>query len=281
MPIAIEQVEAHESFGGVQGIYRHSSTVTGCTMTFSVFVPAQASAQARPVVTYLSGLSCTHANVTEKGDYRRAAAEAGLIVVCPDTSPRGQGVADDESYDLGQGAGFYVDATRQPWSSHYRMESYIAEELPELIAAEFPVDVSRQGIFGHSMGGHGALTLALRHPGLWRSVSAFAPIASPALAPWGRKAFSAYLGPQLSAWQDYDAVYLLRAGRRCPPILVDIGQADPFLERELRPNLLLAACDGQGQPLLLRRHPRYDHSYFFISTFMADHIRWHADHLSK
>ena len=277
--MGLETVSTNRSYGGVQGVYRHASAATGTPMTFSVFVPPQAAERPCPVVTYLSGLTCTHANVTEKGEFRQAAAELGLVVVCPDTSPRGADVADDEAYDLGQGAGFYVDATQPPWSPHFHMESYVVDELARLVAENFPVDVGRQGIFGHSMGGHGALTLALRHPGRWRSVSAFSPIVAPAQVPWGRKAFDAYLGPNESLWREHDAVALIEAGGRLADILVDVGEADPFLERELRPELLQAACDAAGQPLTLRRRPGYDHSYYFISTFMAEHLQWHAERL--
>ncbi|HKP79340.1 MAG TPA: S-formylglutathione hydrolase [Phenylobacterium sp.] len=276
----METVSTTLAFDGVQGVYRHVSKATGTEMTFSVFVPPQARRSPCPAVTYLSGLTCTHANVTEKGEFRRAASELGLIVVCPDTSPRGDGVADDDGYDLGQGAGFYVDATRAPWSSHFRMETYVVDELRALIAEHFPIDESRQGLFGHSMGGHGALTLALRHPGRWRSISAFAPIVAPGRAPWGQKAFNAYLGPDEDAWRTHDAVALIEDGGRLPEILVDVGEADPFLERELQPELLESACAAAGQPLTLRRRPGYDHSYYFISTFMADHLQWHARHLA-
>lgn len=276
--MSLEKVTTSRAFGGDQGVYRHASAATGTEMTFSVFLPPQAAHRPCPAVTYLSGLTCTHANVTEKGEFRRVAVELGLIVVCPDTSPRGAAVADDPSYDLGQGAGFYLDALQQPWSAHFRMESYIAE-LAALVADNFPVDAERQGLFGHSMGGHGALTLALRHPGRWRSVSAFAPIVAPRQVPWGRKAFLAYLGDDEARWREHDAVDLIASGRRLPEPLIDIGDQDPFLERELRPELFEAACRAAGQPLTLRRQPGYDHSYYFISTFMADHLRWHADRL--
>jgi S-formylglutathione hydrolase len=271
------QLEAHKSFDSTQLVCRHRSVSTGTDMTFAVFLPPQAGP--RPWLTYLSGLTCTHANVMDKGEYRRLAAELGLVIVCPDTSPRGEGVPDDTSYDLGQGAGFYVDATVAPWSRHFRMYSYITEELPALIAAEFPVDRSRHGIFGHSMGGHGALTLALREPQLYRSVSAFAPIVAPSQVPWGHKAFGSYLGADVSAWRAHDAVALIEAGRRAPDILVDIGTADPFLERELKPELLEAACGAAGQPLQLHRREGYDHSYLFVATFMNEHLRWHTDRL--
>lgn len=250
-------------------------------MTFSVFLPPQADGEARlPVVWYLSGLTCTSANVTEKGEYRAACAELGLIFVAPDTSPRGDDVADAEGYDLGKGAGFYVDATVQPWARHYRMWTYVTEELPALVAAEFPADMSRQAITGHSMGGHGALTLALSFPDRFRSVSAFAPIVAPGQVPWGQKALSGYLGNEdREPWRKHDAVALIEDGARFPELLVDIGDADAFLEQELRPELLEHACAEAGIFLMLRRQPGYDHSYYFISTFMADHLRWHAERL--
>jgi S-formylglutathione hydrolase len=273
----IEQLEAHKSFGGTQFVYRHRSASTGTDMTFAVFIPPQPGP--RPWLTYLSGLTCTHANVMDKGEYRRVAAELGLILVCPDTSPRGEGVPDDPAYDVGQGAGFYVDATQAPWRNHFQMYTYITRELTALIAAHFPVDVSRQGIFGHSMGGHGALTLALREPQLYRSVSAFAPIVAPSQAPWGQKALGLYLGPDESAWRAHDAVALIEAGRRAPDILVDVGSADPFLARELKPDLLEAACARAAQPLRLNRRDGYDHSYLFVASFMDEHLRWHADRL--
>ena len=274
----IEQIAAYASFGGMQGVYRHESTATGSPMTFAVFVPPQPGP--RPVVTYLSGLTCSHANVMEKGEYRRMAAELGLIVVCPDTSPRGEGVADDEAYDFGQGAGFYVDAMQAPWAANFRMFRYVTEELPELIADNFAVAAGPQGVFGHSMGGHGALIAALRAPHRYASVSAFAPIVAPCSVPWGQKAFAGYLGADETAWADYDAVQLIGAGRRVADILVDVGDADPFLARELQPERLQEACEQAGIPLTLRRQPGYDHSYYFISSFMDDHLRWHAELLA-
>jgi len=277
--VTLETVSTAKSHGGVQGVYRHASKETGTEMTFAVFVPPQAADGPCPAVTWLSGLTCTHANVMDKGEYRKAAAELGLIVVCPDTSPRGEAVADDPAYDFGQGAGFYLDAIEAPWSANYRMESYVAEELAAVVEDAFPVDPERQGIFGHSMGGHGALTLALRRPGHWRSVSAFAPIAAPARVPWGRKALAGYLGHDERRWRGHDATALLEDGRRLDALLVDVGTADPFLERELKPELLEAACAGAGVPLTLRMQPGYDHSYHFISTFMADHLAWHAERL--
>ena len=273
----IEQVEAHKSFGGVQGVYRHQSRATGTAMTFAVYVPPHPGPLA--TLTYLSGLTCTHANVMDKGEYRRLAAALGLMIVCPDTSPRGEGVPDDEAYDFGQGAGFYVDATQAPYSANFRMFSYVTEELPVVIAEHFPTDPKRQGVFGHSMGGHGALTLGLLRPDLYRSVSAFSPIVAPSQVPWGRKALGGYLGPDEARWREHDAVALIEHGRRTPDLLVDVGTADPFYERELKPELLEAACAKAGQPLTLRRQEGYDHSYLFISTFMNDHLRWHAERL--
>ena len=276
---AVSQVKSH---GGIQGVYRHVSASTGTDMIFSVFMPPQPEkGEPLPVLWYLSGLTCTHANVTEKGEFRAACAEAGIIFIAPDTSPRGEGVPDDAegAWDFGLGAGFYVDATEIPWSDHYRMWSYVTEELPALVADHFPIDTARQGITGHSMGGHGALTVALRHPGRFRSVSAFAPIVAPSQVPWGDKALYNYLGPDRSAWRPHDAVALIEDGARVDELLVDIGDADPFFERELKPELLEAACAAAGIPLTLRRQPGYDHSYYFISTFMADHVRWHAERL--
>jgi S-formylglutathione hydrolase len=280
--MTLETLSTNQSHGGVQGVYRHASRETGTEMTFSVFVPPQAEAGAkRPVIWYLSGLTCSHANVTEKGEYRRACAELGLVFVAPDTSPRGDGVPDDEAWDFGQGAGFYVDATEAPWDAHFRMYSYVAAELPELIAANFPADMARQGIMGHSMGGHGALTIALRNPGRYRSCSAFAPIVAPSQVPWGEKALGRYFGDDRAAWRGHDAVALIEDGARVEDLLVDQGDADSFLAGQLRPDLLEAACREAGIPLQLRMQPGYDHSYYFISTFMDDHLRWHAARLSR
>ena len=276
----MEAVSTTKSHGGVQGVYRHRSRVTGTDMVFSVYLPPQAESGAKlPVVWYLSGLTCTHVNVTEKGEYRRACAELGLMFVAPDTSPRGDEVADDEGYDFGKGAGFYVDATEEPFARHFHMYSYVTEELPDLIAEHFPADLNRQGITGHSMGGHGALTIALRNTGRYRSVSAFAPIVAPAQVPWGAKALAGYLGADRSAWRAHDAVALIEDGARVDALLVDQGTADNFLAEQLRPELLKAACDAAGIPLTLRMQPGYDHSYYFISTFMEDHLRWHAERL--
>jgi len=276
----MDTVSVARAHGGTQHVVRHRSRETGTDMSFSVFVPPQADdGAACPVVWYLSGLTCTHANVTEKGEYRRACAELGLVFVAPDTSPRGPDVPDDPAYDFGQGAGFYVDATRDPYAANYRMYSYVTAELPELVASAFPIDLSRQGLTGHSMGGHGALTVALRNPGRYRAVSAFAPIVAPSQVPWGEKALSRYLGPDRAAWRRYDAVALIEDGARVPEILVDQGEADNFLAEQLRPDLLERACAEADIALELRRQPGYDHSYYFISTFMADHLRWHAQRL--
>ncbi len=279
--MTIETISEVRSHGGVQGVYTHASVATGTPMTFSVFVPDHAPGTKLPVVWYLSGLTCTHANVTEKGEYRAACAELGLIFVAPDTSPRGEGVANDDAYDMGQGAGFYVDATETPWSPHFRMRSYIEQELPDLIATAFPVDGERQGITGHSMGGHGALTIGLRNPGHYRSISAFAPIVAPSQVPWGHKALRGYLGDDPQAWRAHDAVALIEDGARVADLLVDQGAGDNFLGEQLRPELLAQACAAAGIPLTLRMQPGYDHSYYFISTFMADHLRWHGERLNK
>ena len=278
----LDTVSVTRAHGGTQHVVSHRSRATGTDMTFSVFVPPQADdGRLCPVVWYLSGLTCSHANVTEKGEYRRACAELGLIFVAPDTSPRGEGVPDDPAgaYDFGLGAGFYVDATEAPFASHYKMYSYVSDELPDSVASAFPVDLERQGITGHSMGGHGALTIALAYPRRYRSVSAFAPIVAPSRVPWGEKALTGYLGPDREAWRRHDAVALIEDGARLPELLVDQGEADNFLEEQLRPELLEQACRDAGIPLTLRRHPGYDHSYYFISTFMADHLRWHAQRL--
>ncbi len=276
----MDKVSESKAFGGAQGVYRHASASTGTDMTFAVYVPPHEDGDRLPVLWYLSGLTCTHANVMDKGEYRRACADHGIIFIAPDTSPRGEAVPDDPSWDFGQGAGFYVDATQGPWAPHFRMRSYIEDELPGLIATEFAVaDLSRQGITGHSMGGHGALTIALRNPDRFRSVSAFAPISSPLHCPWGEKALGGYLGPDRGDWLSYDACALIDGGARLPDLLIDQGEADPFLAAQLKPDLLRRACDDAGMALTLRLQPGYDHSYNFISTFMRDHVAWAAERL--
>jgi len=279
--MTMQTVSKNRSYGGTQGVYRHASSATGTDMTFSVFVPDHREGTKLPVVTYLSGLTCTHANVTEKGEFRSACAEHGLIFVAPDTSPRGEGVPGDpaNSYDFGLGAGFYVDATQAPFARNYRMWTYVTDELPKLIAEQFPVDAKRQSIMGHSMGGHGALTCALRNPHRYRAASAFAPIVAPSQVPWGIKALGGYLGSNKDAWRTHDTVALIEDGAKFRDLLVDVGGADQFLTKQLRPELLEAACEKARIPLTLRRQPGYDHSYYFISTFMGDHLRWHAERL--
>ena len=277
----METVSTNLAFGGVQGVYNHASSETGTDMTFSVYVPPHQTGAQLPVVWYLSGLSCTHANVTEKGEFRQACAELGLIFVAPDTSPRGEGVGDDEAYDMGQGAGFYVDATEAPWAPHFRMWSYITLELPALIAKHFPANLGRQSIMGHSMGGHGALTIGLTYPDRFKAVSAFAPIVAPSQVPWGKKALGGYLANDRTAWRRHDAVALIEDGAKVPELLVDQGEADQFLAPQLQPSLLARACNDAGIDLTLRLQSGYDHSYYFISTFMADHLRWHAARLGK
>lgn len=279
--MAIETVSTSKAHGGTQGVYRHASEATGTTMTFSVFVPAHDDGVVMPVLWFLSGLTCTHANVTDKGEFRAACAKHGIAFIAPDTSPRGDDVPDDAAYDMGQGAGFYVDATEGPWRDHFRMRRYIEDELPAVIAAAFPmIDPARQSITGHSMGGHGALTIGLRHPTRFRSVSAFAPICSPLACAWGEKALTGYLGPDRAAWRAYDACALIDDGARVDALLIDQGDADGFLDEQLKPDLLVAACERAGIPIELRMQPGYDHSYHFISTFMADHVAWHAARLN-
>jgi S-formylglutathione hydrolase len=280
--VKLEIVSENKSHGGRQLVVKHASVSTGTGMIFSIFLPPQAESGAKvPIVWYLSGLTCTHANVTEKGEYRAACAELGVALIAPDTSPRGDDVPDGDGYDFGKGAGFYVDATEEPWAKHYRMWSYVTDELPALVAAEYPVDMGRQGITGHSMGGHGALTVALSFPNRFRSVSAFAPIVAPSQVPWGQKALSGYLGDDRAAWRKHDAVALIEDGARVAELLIDVGDADPFIEKELQPELLERACAGAGIALTLRRQAGYDHSYYFISTFMAEHIGWHAERLRR
>ena len=274
----METISTALCFGGTQGVYRHASAVTGCDMTFAVFMPPHDKPV--PVLWYLSGLTCTHANVMDKGEYRRVAAELGVAIVCPDTSPRGDDIPDEtDNWQFGSGAGFYVDATQAPYADNYNMYSYVTAELPALIAAEFDVDMSRQGIFGHSMGGHGALTIALKHPDRYKSASAFAPIAQPSTADWSSGSLAKYLGDDASGWRQYDTVALLEDGHRFDDFLVDQGTADSFLDSGLRPWLLEEACKNAGQKLALRMQEGYDHSYLFISSFMEDHLRWHMKRL--
>jgi len=279
----LELVEEHACFDGVQRIYRHESKTIGLPMRFSAYLPPQARAGRVPALVYLAGLTCTEETFPIKAGAQRHAAQHGLALIAPDTSPRGAGVpGETDAWDFGVGAGFYVDATRAPWAKHYRMYSYVLDELREAVDANLPVDGGRLGIFGHSMGGHGALTLALRNPDVYRSVSAFAPIAAPTRCPWGEKAFSGYLGDDREAWKQYDASELVgRAARRFDDILVDQGLADPFLPNQLNPDVFEAACRAAGQPLTLRRHEGYDHGYFFIQSFVADHVAHHARVLLK
>ena len=278
--MTLETLSEARAHGGVQGVYRHASGATGTAMTFAVFVPRHEPGARLPVLWYLSGLTCTHANVMDKGEYRAACAEHGIVFVAPDTSPRGRAVPDAEAYDFGQGAGFYLDATQEPWAKHFRMRSYVEDELPALIAERFPADMARQGITGHSMGGHGALTVALRNPGRFRSVSAFAPIVAPSEVPWGEKALSGYLGADRATWREYDAVALIEDGARLPELLVDQGMADQFLVDQLRPHRLAEACETAGISAAIRLREGYDHSYLFVSSFMARHVAWHAERLT-
>ena len=271
----MERIEHRACFGGQQNVYRHTSTVLGCTMNFAVYLPPQAEAERLPVLYWLSGLTCTEQNFITKAGAQRYAAEHGVILVAPDTSPRGDDVPDAEGYDLGKGAGFYVNATTLPWARHYRMYDYIVEELPALVEAQFPTTDAR-AICGHSMGGHGALVIALRNPGRYRSVSAFSPIVAPSHVPWGEKALGAYLGPDREAWRQYDASELVKTATEKLPILIDQGQADEFLEAQLQPWRLQEAADAAGHPVILRMQPGYDHSYYFISSFIGEHIAHHA-----
>lgn len=271
----MERIEHRAASGGWQDVYRNASQVLGCEMNVAVYLPPQAATQKLPVLYWLSGLTCNEQNFITKAGAQRYAAEHGIILVAPDTSPRGDEVADAEGYDLGKGAGFYLNATQEPWARHYRMHDYIVEELPALIEAHFPASDAR-GISGHSMGGHGALVLALRNPGRYRSVSAFSPIVAPSQVPWGEKAFSAYLGTDRSAWAQWDASELVATATERLPLLVDQGDADEFLGGQLQPQRLQAACEAAGHPLQLRLQPGYDHSYYFIASFIGDHIAHHA-----
>ena len=270
-----ERIEHRACFGGWQDVYRHRSEVLGCDMTVGVYLPPQVEQGPCPVLYWLSGLTCTEQNFITKAGAQRYAAEHGIILVAPDTSPRGEDVADAEGYDLGKGAGFYVNATQAPWASHYRMYDYIVDELPAWVEAD-PMASDRRAISGHSMGGHGALTIALKNPGRYRSVSAFSPIVAPTQVPWGQKAFAAYLGDDREAWKAWDTVELIRQAREQLPLLVDQGDADEFLQGQLKPELLQAAAAEAGHPLTLRMQPGYDHSYYFIASFIGDHIAHHA-----
>ncbi|GAA0537476.1 S-formylglutathione hydrolase [Rhizomicrobium palustre] len=271
----MERIEHRASFGGYQDVYRHESKTLGCAMNFSVYLPPDAEKDRLPVLYWLSGLTCNEQNFITKAGAQRYAAEHGVILVAPDTSPRGEGVANDPAYDLGQGAGFYLNATEEPWAKHFRMYDYIVKELPELIEAEFPATEAR-AISGHSMGGHGALTIALKNPGRYKSVSAFSPIVAPSQVPWGEKAFTAYLGEDREAWKAYDAVELVKTASERLPLLVEQGLGDEFLETQLKPHLLQAACDAVGHKLVLNMRSGYDHSYYFIASFIGAHVAWHA-----
>ncbi len=271
----MERIEHRACSDGWQDVYRHDSAVLGCAMNFGVYLPPQAETRKLPVLYWLSGLTCTEQNFITKAGAQRYAAEHGVILVAPDTSPRGDDVADAEGYDLGKGAGFYVDATQAPWSKHYRMYDYVVSELPAVVEANFPVTDAR-GISGHSMGGHGALVIALKNRGRYRSVSAFSPIVAPSQAPWGEKAFSAYLGEDRKTWRAWDATALIADAHERLPLLVDQGDADEFLATQLKPELLQAACNAAGHPLELRMQPGYDHSYYFIASFIGEHIAHHA-----
>jgi len=276
--MSLEKLSENKCFGGRQLRYRHTSQVCRCPMTFSLYLPAQAETDRLPLLTWLSGLTCTDENFVTKAGAQQFAAAHGIAVLAPDTSPRGEGVPDDPqgAYDFGLGAGFYVNASESPWADRYRMYDYVTEELPSLVGENFPVDMMRQGIFGHSMGGYGALTIALKSPGRYKSVSAFAPIVAPSQVPWGQKAFGGYLGDDRAAWQAHDTVALIPDASERLELLIDQGTDDQFLERELRPELLQEACQAHDHPLTLRMQPGYDHSYFFIATFMIDHFDHHA-----
>jgi S-formylglutathione hydrolase len=279
-PQSLTRVSHQRSFGGWQDVYSHPSTVLNCTMNFGVYLPPQAAIQPCPVIYWLSGLTCTEQNFITKAGAQQYAAHYGVIVVAPDTSPRGCNLpGEDDSWDLGTGAGFYVNATQAPWAQHYRMYDYIVTELPGAIAANFPIDPARQGIMGHSMGGYGALMIALRNPGRFQSLSAFAPIVAPSQVPWGEKVFTAYLGTDRDSWLTYDPTHLVQTAPERLPILIDQGKADGFLAEQLRPHLFAAACEAVNHPLTLRLQPDYDHSYYFIASFMGDHFAHHAQAL--
>lgn len=276
--MALEQIGSNQSFGGQQLRYKHQSSVLNCEMTFSIYLPPQAAKGPVPVLYWLSGLTCNDENFVQKAGAQQHAAEHGIAIVCPDTSPRGDGVADDPegAYDMGLGAGFYVNATQQPWADHYQMYSYITDELPALINGEFPVDSQRASISGHSMGGHGALTIALKNPGQYKSVSAFSPIVSPLSCPWGDKVLSNYLGDDREIWAQYDSVELVKSATEHLPVLVDQGDSDNFLVEQLKTELLISAAEKADYPMQIRMQPNYDHSYFFIATFIGEHIAFHA-----
>lgn len=276
----MQTVSSWKSFGGTLTVHEHDSAVCGCPMQFAVFTPPQAANGPVPVVWYLSGLTCNWSNVMEKSGLQRVAARLGLMIIAPDTSPRGDDVPNDDAYDLGQGAGFYLSATEAPWSKHFQMDKYITEELNALVLSEFPADASKQGITGHSMGGHGALTLHLKHPDTYKTVSAFSPIGAPSQVPWGQKAFSAYIGDNTSDWAQYDATELVAKLASSATMLVDTGDADPFLEEQLKPELFINACEAAGQSLNYRIQPGYDHSYWFIASLIEDHLEHHAQGLS-
>lgn len=275
----LEKTSSSRCFGGEVAFYKHASTSTNTDMAFSVFVPPQAAKTPCPILYWLSGLTCTAENFTTKAGAHQYAAQHGIVLVMPDTSPRGEGVANDSAYDLGQGAGFYVNATQDPWKPHYRMYDYVVDELPALIRANFPVDGSRESIFGHSMGGHGALVCALKNPRRYRSVSAFSPIVAPTQCPWGEKALTAYLGEDREAWKAYDAHLLVATASERLPLFIDQGTADSFLESQLKPHLLEAACKEHNHPINLRMQEGYDHSYYFISSFVGEHIAYHSQAL--
>ncbi len=276
----MNRIEERACFGGRQEVWEHASEALGCTMRFGVYLPPQAARRPCPVVYFLSGLTCTEQNFITKAGAQRVAADLGLVLVVPDTSPRGEGVADADGYDIGKGAGFYLNATQEPWAEHYRMADYVTAELPAVVEQRFPVS-DRRGISGHSMGGHGALVLALRNPGHYQSVSALAPIVAPTQVPWGEKAFGAYLGEDREAWKEWDACELVASATERLPLLVDQGSADDFLATQLQPERLDAACKKAGHPLTLRMQPGYDHSYYFIATFIGDHLAHHANALGS
>lgn len=280
----MKEIEKHICFGGTLAIYEHQSVVLNCTMKFSIFLPRQSLKDKIPLLTFLSGLTCTYDNFTTKAGAYRFAAEKGLAILAPDTSPRGNNVPDDEAYDFGQGAGFYINATQCPWAQYYQMESYIVEELNNLVCNNFPIIKDKQGLAGHSMGGHGALTLGLKYPDMFKSISAFSPVVAPSQVPWGQKAFKGYIGDNQTEWLKHDACALMNEAKNranYPEILIDQGGGDDFLEDQLKPQLFAAACKNSGQKLKLNIHGGYDHSYYFIQSFIADHIKHHMNILTE